>query len=107
MRGLSDETIDGMIFESQLAANPEIIARRDRFWKKVEAIKATTLHLTKAQMVDGLKRYWSAYQVHLLERSSEHDLRDRITMIIANTSDGERLRDILNLPKPKPKQESP
>jgi hypothetical protein len=77
---LSEETIDGLIFEAQLASNPKIIAKRDAFWAKVKAFREKTSGNSKAQMIAELKAHCLAYLLHLLEASSEAAIRDRYVM---------------------------
>ncbi len=77
---LSDETIDGLMLEMQLAGNPKILARRDAFWAKVRTFREKTAHKSKDEMIAGLIAHCPAYIPILLEAQSESEIRDRYVM---------------------------
>jgi hypothetical protein len=77
---LSDETIDGLMLEMQLAGNPKVLARRDAFWAKVKAFREKTAAKSKEEMIAELKVNNPAYILDLLNVKTEADIRDRYVM---------------------------
>ena len=74
---LSDETIDGLMFEWRLASNPQVTARREAYFAKLKAFRESTAAKTKSEMISELKADCPAYILELLEKNSEAQIRDR------------------------------
>lgn len=98
MAQMAEETIDGLTFGLRLMAMPGVMERRNKFWDRVAKIKHSVQGCSKEQLVKALKQSWDVYIEELLEKMSHADLIDKVTMTIANTKDGDRLREILQLP---------
>lgn len=71
MPRLSEETIDGLIFEAQLASNPKVTARREEYHRKVEAARVKARAMTKVEIIDALCAETPAYIRSLLETEDD------------------------------------
>jgi hypothetical protein len=80
MTRLSEETMDGLLLEWQLASNPKVTARREAFWASVKAFREQTSTKSKAEMIAELKANHPSYILSLLEAQSEALIRDRYVM---------------------------
>lgn len=81
---LSEETIDGLLLEARLRANPGVTARREAYYAKLRAFREATAHKTKAEMIRELKADTPAYILEILERQSEEEIRVRYVGTFGN-----------------------
>jgi hypothetical protein len=71
------ETIDGVIFGMQLAANPKVTARRLAWLARRSVFAASIKDKTKAEMIAELKSNNPVYIISILESHSEACFRER------------------------------
>lgn len=74
---LSDETIDGLLFEARLASNPKVIAARDDYYRRKREFREANSGKSKDEMIAELKAHCPAYIEELLQKEHDDLLRDR------------------------------
>lgn len=81
MRGMSDETLDGIVFgmalANRLATRPEAKRRASEYRRKLQQAREIAAAKDRAELIADLRAHNPAYVEEWLSKNDVADLRDR------------------------------